>query len=394
MILKVARDIFSKRPSRPEVSPEVVTKEMKTLYEAIETFAGSNNIDLSNHADTRATTLLKLRTNLLTFVAFKNYNQSAEMMKALVDDKGNIRSWSAFEREAIAIGDKYNKNWLKAEYNTTVAAAQSAAQWADFERSKETFPYLIYKTQDDNKVRMSHRSLHDVAKHIDDEFWDQYYPPNGWQCRCYVLQSRTADGYVVDPKTLPDDQSHPPAFKTNPGKTGKIWNEQHPYFTSAKKSDVQNIWKARNDMFHNNDEYYDRIDGINVHFSNYMNDAFEKEYNMAKYLKTTKGIDVKMLPQMDDLSKTNPDYLFGGNTVAEFKSFSSTNYRNIEKSIRGKGGAIDQLTRSRHADKKKVVIAEVLNDADISIIVSKVKASKRMKDIELWIVQNGTLYVF
>jgi SPP1 gp7 family putative phage head morphogenesis protein len=393
MILKVARDIFSKRPRRPEVSPEVVTKEMKTLYEAIETFAGSNNIDLANYSDTRATTLLKLRTNLLTFVAFKNYNQSAEMVKSLVDEKGNIRSWSAFEREAITIGEKYNKNWLKAEYNTTVAAAQTAAQWSDFQRSKDTFPYLVYKTQDDGRVRMSHRTLHDVAKPIDDEFWDSYYPPNGWNCRCYILQSRTADGYVLDPKSLPDDQSHPPAFRTNPGKTGKIWNEKHPYFTSAKKEDVQNIWKARNDIFQS-DTYYDNIDGIDVHFSNYVNDAFEKEYNMAKYLKTTKGIDVKMLPQHDNINVKNPDYLLGPDTVAEYKSFTSTNYRNIEKRIREKGGAIDQLTKSRHADKKKVVIAEVLNDADLSKIVSKVKASKRMKDIELWIVQNGTLYVF
>lgn len=394
MILKVARDIFSKRPRRPEVSPEVVTKEMKTLYEAIETFAGSNNIDLANYSDTRATTLLKLRTNLLTFVAFKNYNQSAEMMKALVDDKGNIRSWSAFEREAITIGEKYNKNWLKAEYNTTVAAAQTAAQWSDFQRSKDTFPYLVYKTQDDGRVRMSHRTLHDVAKPIDDEFWDSYYPPNGWNCRCYILQSRTADGYVLDPKSLPDDQSHPPAFRTNPGKSGKIWNEKHPYFTSAKKEDYENIWKARNDIFHNNETYYDNIEGIDVHFSNYISDSFEKEFNMAKYIKITKGIDVKMLPQRDNNFLKNPDYLLGDNTIAEYKSFTATNYKNIEKRIRGKDGAIDQLTKSRHADKKKVVIAEVLNDADLSKIVSKVKASSRMKDIELWIVQNGTLYVF
>lgn len=389
--MKVARSMFSRHTTTPAVDTNTTMKTFSTLYEAVEKKAGEMSIDLSHYSDTRASTLIRLRTNLLTFVAFKNYNQSAEMMKALIDEKGNIRSWSSFERAVIALDEKYNRNWLRAEYNTVTAAAQTAAQWADFERSKHLFPYLIYKTQDDNKVRPAHALLHDVAKHIDDPFWDSYYPPNGWNCRCYILQSRSDQGYVSEPSAYPDDKSHPPAFRTNPGKSGKIWNDKHPYFDLLP--DVRNtIMKVRNELMQDK-TMFDNIEGVNVHFSNYANNAFEQEFRMAKLIKTVLDTEVDMLSQFDAPGTTCPDFLINGDTVAEYKHITSTNLHTIEKNVRGKGGALDQLLHSRHADKKKAVILSLSDETDKQQVLNKLIKSERITkhQIELWILHQGSL---
>lgn len=41
-----------------------------------------------------------------------------------------------------------------------------------------------YATMEDERVRESHEILHGVRRRWDDEFWDLYWPPNGWGCRC------------------------------------------------------------------------------------------------------------------------------------------------------------------------------------------------------------------
>jgi SPP1 gp7 family putative phage head morphogenesis protein len=380
------------RKDTTKINEQISLKEHKTLYEAVESFANDAKIDLANYSDTKASTLLRLRTNLTTFVAFKNYQRSADMIRALIDEKGNIRNYAAYEREVIRLGETYHKSWLKAEYNTVVASAQTAAQWNDFQDTKDIFPYLVYKTQDDNKVRMAHRSLHNVAKHIDDEFWDQYYPPNGWQCRCYVLQSRTDDGYTTDPTALPDDKSHPPAFRSNPGKTGKIWTDDHPYFDVTPKI-KDKIISTRNDMIQDK-SFYDTIDTIDVHYTNYSNaEDFEKKHSMAKLLKLIDGKPITMLPKIDNRYKGTPDYLIGNDVVADYKQLGSNDIDTIEKVVRKKGAVIDSLLTSRHQDKAKVIILHITNDTDAARLLSKLFASDRLRKfkIDIWLYQNDVL---
>ncbi|GAB1460425.1 hypothetical protein MASR2M50_21990 [Thauera sp.] len=76
---------------------------------------------------------------------------------------------------------------LKLIYDTNTRTAYAAGQWERIQRTKTAFPYLRYITMGDEKVRASHRALHNLVLPVDDPFWDYYLPPNGWRCRCRVV---------------------------------------------------------------------------------------------------------------------------------------------------------------------------------------------------------------
>lgn len=49
---------------------------------------------------------------------------------------------------------------------------------------------LQYRTQKDDHVRPEHAALDGVTLPPSDSFWEEFYPPNGWNCRCTVVQVR------------------------------------------------------------------------------------------------------------------------------------------------------------------------------------------------------------
>lgn len=86
---------------------------------------------------------------------------------------------------------------LKLIYDTNTRIAYAAGQWERIQRAKHSHPYLRYITMGDEKVRASHAALHNLVLPVDDPFWNYYFPPNGWHCRCRVV-AMTARDYERD----------------------------------------------------------------------------------------------------------------------------------------------------------------------------------------------------
>ncbi|OED40240.1 hypothetical protein ACH42_17145 [Endozoicomonas sp. (ex Bugula neritina AB1)] len=73
-------------------------------------------------------------------------------------------------------------------FRTNLQSAYAVGQWQSIEADKKTAPFLMYDAVEDHRVRPEHLQWNGTIREVDDEFWQTHYPPNGWQCRCGVIQ--------------------------------------------------------------------------------------------------------------------------------------------------------------------------------------------------------------
>lgn len=176
--------------------------------------------------------LKELRDNVYHFSAAKTYQQTREI-SALLTNKEAVNPFTQFRNDAKKIFLEYNENYLRAEYNSAISQSNAAAQWQQIEAFKESAPMLTYHTVGDGRVRPTHEALNNISRPVDDKFWNTYYPPNGWNCRCTVLQSEDATKTDLRGFKAPNDV--PEIFRFNAGKEKIVFSPKHPYFNVAKK---------------------------------------------------------------------------------------------------------------------------------------------------------------
>lgn len=65
-------------------------------------------------------------------------------------------------------------------------AYSQGTRHAAFE-NKDVTPYLMYDAVNDSRVRPSHEAVDGVIRSVDDDFWDTFTPPVGFNCRCALI---------------------------------------------------------------------------------------------------------------------------------------------------------------------------------------------------------------
>ncbi len=79
---------------------------------------------------------------------------------------------------------------LETIFRTNMASFYNARRWREQARramaSVGARPYLQYVAVHDLSTRPSHAALHGKVFPHDSKFWDAWYPPNGFNCRCRV----------------------------------------------------------------------------------------------------------------------------------------------------------------------------------------------------------------
>lgn len=191
----------------------------------------------------------KLRESVFLFSACKTHHELAEVASMLRTEKGGIKPFGQFARQVKAIHNDYNVNYLNAEYKFAISSAQMSAKWAEVERDGDDYD-LQYRTADDTKVRQAHQLLHNKTLPPSDPFWDQYYPPNGWGCRCDAVQVRkmkyersdpaqaAKDGYEAT-RQVSGNVDKGAIFRFNPGKSRQLFPPKHPYYKLSGEDKTQ-----------------------------------------------------------------------------------------------------------------------------------------------------------
>lgn len=166
----------------------------------------------------------RMRRNLGSFAGFKNQTTTEELRGLLYDASGNKRPWADFLKDGRALLARHDNTYLRAELATAQRAAQSAESWAVIQQRAFLYPNLRYETVGDERVREEHRQLDGAIYPVNHPFWDEYMPPNGFRCRCIVLQT-DKEANDMQPDWQPDR-----GFRNNPGKTGELFEGAHPYY--------------------------------------------------------------------------------------------------------------------------------------------------------------------
>lgn len=220
-------------------TPEMLREQpaMAVLRETLRILQGG--IDNAITEDVPAELVSALENNAFVFSGFKTYHSLSEVGVSLTKD-GKPQSFEEFHKDVEAIDSKYNRNYLYAEYNHAFHSSQMAVKWHDFEKDGDRYD-LQYRTANDEKVRAEHQRLNGITLPPSDPFWEKYLPPNGWNCRCNVVQVRkekyprsdseqaqqTGDEITAEPKQQ--------MFRFNAGKELKLYPDKHPYYKAPKE---------------------------------------------------------------------------------------------------------------------------------------------------------------
>lgn len=195
----------------------------------------STGVETALPHDVPETLRYALENNAFIFSGLKTFHALREVGLSMVTDDGSIKPFEQFKDDVQKIHQKYNVNWLYAEYKHALGTSQMAAKWKDLEKDGDRYD-LQYRTAGDDKVRADHAAMDGITLPPSDPFWDRYYPPNGWGCRCTAVQVRIGKYQRSDPATAMQrgddatEEAKQKMFRYNAGKTMQLFPPKHPYY--------------------------------------------------------------------------------------------------------------------------------------------------------------------
>lgn len=82
----------------------------------------------------------------------------------------------------------YGTPWrLETIYETNLQVAYMVGRYQGMMAAKQYAPWWEYSAVMDNRTRPTHAALNGLVFRYDDPFWQTWYPPNGFRCRCRVI---------------------------------------------------------------------------------------------------------------------------------------------------------------------------------------------------------------
>lgn len=123
----------------------------------------------------------------------------------------------AFQSAGVDAGGDHR---IATIFRTQAQIAYNAGRWdADQSGATDTFWGYRYYTKKDERVRPIHQALHGMTLPKEHPLWLNFWPPNGWNCRCWVKKLKREAKVKLPPEQLADGTTVLPdvGFDTNFG---------------------------------------------------------------------------------------------------------------------------------------------------------------------------------
>lgn len=180
-----------------------------------------------------------VKANAFTVAGIARLDMLNEVWKLLDDAISEGLTVREFQEKAQDLFQR--KGWegptpyrLDNIFRTNIQTAFSVGRYKQMTHPDivETRPIWVYDAVNDRRTRPTHLALDGTARRADDPFWDTWYPPNGYRCRCAVrnlserearrrgikVGSGAAPGLVEPPGQPARPLMPDPGFDFNPGK--------------------------------------------------------------------------------------------------------------------------------------------------------------------------------
>lgn len=326
IIDKIAQDLHDGKTTPKDINQDLINQTFSDLNDGAAKGFGATFSTFGKDAG-KDTAVLQIQQNIYRFSHAKSVAELEEFNKSLYNGD-QIRPFNDFKTEVEKLNAKYNKSYLETEYNTARNAAEHARKWQEYQTDKDLFPNLKYMTVGDGRVREEHAALQGVVKPLDDPFWGMYYPPNGWNCRCYTVQTaEKIDKGKIEDKTVPQQ------FLGNVGKDNVIFSKDQTFFQIAKAvgtietKQAFELSKINVPLI----KAYKNSKGSKVNVSPWTDcrpDEFFGNYRMAITLANYKTLSIDLVAKLDGniiKKKPNPEYRIDGK-IGDRKTPDSLDY--------------------------------------------------------------------
>ena len=386
-INQILSDIYQKKTGN------VLNEDLfKFTHKSLDNAINKGTLNLEVNAENIAF-IGKLKTSAGVFSAFKNHHQTQAIVDLLTDKDGKLVPFSKFKKEALLISNKYNKNWLKTEYNTAVRRATTGANFQKFRATADVYPNLKWTSSRAETPREVHKKYYGLILPIEDSFWVENFPGDEWNCKCGLARTKAAAG--KRPTSL---TKSPKGLDGNPAFTGETFSGSHPMFKGLSKKETSEL-KAEHEKLKTKIPYGDvnytskNGSSVNVHPYADVNDLEVNFYSAKLIVDQLEKTKIKIAPHVEIQNVKNPEFIINGKISDLKRQDGNQVYSNINSAIKQgcevivyKLGDVPKIQtaqrlyervngslmkREKHPIKKLIII-----DKDEVVHTFKIKAKK------------------
>lgn len=187
--------VFSSEPT-PEVSAYLRQKGDRPAFRWSEVWGEEHAYAFTVAKATQADVLATLRESLQYAkdqgVPYEKWSRD------LKPELQRLGWWGAVPMADPATGEVRDRELgsprrLRVIYDANLRSARASGQWERAQRTKGVLPYFVYQLGPSINHRPEHVAKEGVVRPVDDSFWDTWFCPNGWGCKCWQRQITKAE---------------------------------------------------------------------------------------------------------------------------------------------------------------------------------------------------------